>query len=184
MENSPPKKSPSLSGQTEISTLLHATEIFEPVSWAMSTRTPAADLMDRISVASAHRLGVIIYLTRTRDMLGPDSASHNSLEILVADIISHLSVVSQSSALFTATTWPTFIAGLETSDSTRQAWVANQLQELWNAEPWGLIRGALSLLERTWEERRNQEYANHSGFCFQRSWIVELKAKGVNWLVL
>lgn len=102
---------------------------------------------------------------------------HNNLESLVSEILTHLSFITKDSALFTATTWPAFIAGAEisvTSEGERQReWVARRFQELWEVEPWGVNRGALGVLEGIWSQRSG------SG-----DWIGELRARGVDWLVL
>jgi hypothetical protein len=171
------------SARTEIASLLHAAETFDPTTWSLSLgpQFPTADHTDRTNVATAHKAAVRIYLLRTQQTLDPDSSYPETLEILVKQIISHLSAIRPGSALFTSTTWPAFVAGAETDDSIQQEWVEQRLRQLWIVEPWGLIRGALGVLQRMWGERRGQTDAEAFS---KRNWITDLKAKGVNWLIL
>jgi hypothetical protein len=92
--------------------------------------------------------------------------------------------------LFTATAWPTFIAGAETKDSARQEWVAQRFRQLWEIEPWGLIKGALGVLERIWVRRRRNRVAVDADGTFLNEkkrdgdWIKDLRGKGVDWLIV
>lgn len=108
---------------------------------------------------------------------------------LVADIITHLSFIRPCDALFTATTWPTFIAGAETNDRETQEWVARRFQELWSVEPWGLIREALGLLEKIWVGRRDTVVDNEEEIAVKQGerdadWISDLLGSGADWLIL
>ena len=170
--------------------LLRAAQTFDPLVWATSiqVRSPTADLVDRTHVAYAHRAAVCIYLSRVALSLDTTICS-SKLEIYVADAITHLSFIRPDNALFTATTWPAFVAGAETNDRASQDWVAMRFRELWDVEPWGLIKGALGVLERIWAGKRSglgtgsDEYHSmekkESG-----DWIKGLRETGVDWLVV
>lgn len=177
----------STNSQQQTLLLLHSAQFFDPFAWAMNLQSysPATDIVHRAHVASAHRAAVCIYLSRV--LLSLDSTttqiSHN-LETLVADIITHLSFIRPSDALFTSTTWPAFIAGAETNDGANQEWVAKRFRELWKVEPWGLIRGALGVLERIWADRRNVKGRLLKGIQGEGDWIGDLRGRGVDWLIL
>ncbi|KAI9742851.1 MAG: hypothetical protein M1818_003580 [Claussenomyces sp. TS43310] len=187
---SSPLYSATGSKQQQALLLLYAAQSFDPLAWAINLqpRSPATDLLHRTHVASAHRAAVCIYLSRVLLSLYPTTPLSHELESLVADIITHLSFIRPSDALFTATTWPAFIAGAETNDGTRQEWVARRFQELWEVEPWGLIRGALGVLERIWMGRSgvvvNGEGTPLRGKKGDGDWIGDLRGRGVDWLIL
>jgi hypothetical protein len=91
-------------------------------------------------------------------------------------------------ALFTATAWPAFIAGLETVDLTNRAWVVRRFQELWEVEPWGLTREALEALRTIWDGRKNEDAVTRSNDRLHkqeenRNWIEKLKNIGTDWLI-
>lgn len=172
--------------------LLRTAEAFDPLLWAtdLQLRSPAADLDHRKHVAAAHRGAVRIYLSRILLSLQTTSPRPNCLEDLVADIVSHLAFIGPRDALFTATTWPAFIAAAETSDSANQKWVKTRFQELWEIEPWGLKRGVLKMLEGIWEKRRRWEGPVDSegslpqGDTSDWNWIDDLRERGVDWLIM
>lgn len=174
--------------QYDAYSLLLAAQSFNPLAWAseVQRRSPATDLPLRAHVASAHQAATCIYLSRV--ILSRDSTVHIShdLEHLVAEIIHHLSFVRPDSALFPATTWPAFVAGAETIDHPRQSWVAKRFQELWTVQPWGLIRGALGVLESIWSERRSGVAAGSEGTLVKAKgdWVNNLKGREVDWLIL
>ena len=62
--------------------------------------------------------------------------------------------------------------------------------ELWEVEPWGLIRGALGVLERIWVKKRrsgvvvNGKETLLTGKNGDVSWIEDLRGSSVDWLIL
>ncbi|CRK28091.1 hypothetical protein BN1708_004529 [Verticillium longisporum] len=139
-------------------TSLTCCKSFDPAVWAINLqpRSPADDLFHRTEIASAHKAAVCVYLSRIILALWPSTALPDDLETLAAEIIVHLSCMQPRDALFTATAWPAFIAGLETADLTNRAWVVRRFQELWELEAWGLTREALGALTTIWDERKNK----------------------------
>lgn len=179
------------SKQQEALLLLYTAQSFDPLAWAtnLQPRSPTADLLHRTHIASAHRAAVCIYLSRVVLSICPTAQLSHNLESLVTDTITHLSLIRPSNALFTAATWPAFIAGAETNDPGRQEWVLRTFHELWEVEPWGLIRGALGVLERIWEGRRGGVVVNGKetllkGNKGDENWIEDLRGSGVDWLIL
>ena len=69
--------------------------------------------------------------------------------------------------------------------------MARRFRELWEIEPWGLIKGALSVLERIWMGRRSsRKVVVASGETLAKEekrnedWIGDLRGSGVDWLIL
>jgi hypothetical protein len=90
-------------------------------------------------------------------------------------------------ALFTATTWPAFIAGAETSNFQNRAWIAQRFTELWEVEPWGTVRGALDVLRGIWLEKDAamvEKQNMGSEDSYDSNWIVRLRQTGVDWLII
>jgi hypothetical protein len=118
----------------------------------------------------------------------PITVLPDDLQILAAEIITHLSHLHPGDALFTATAWPAFIAGLETCDATNRAWVERRFQELWKVEPWGLTREALGALWTIWAGRKKEALLTSSDDEFFKSeenwnWIKRLRSLGADWLI-
>lgn len=112
-----------------------------------------------------------------------------SFESLVTEIVSHLSVIRRDNALFTATTWPAFIAGAETDSLVIQNWVKARFEELWLEEPWGVIKGALGVLESIWKNRKVEVIDTKQFGLTKRensngAWLEELRNNNVNWLII
>ena len=189
------KLSPDLVGdrrEEEALQLLHEASSFDPLDWAgrLRSRSPEDDHVNREHIAFAHRAAVCIYLSRVLLSINPGFPLTYDLEALVVDIVYHLSFVQPGNALLMASTWPAFIAGAETHHLDRQQWIANRFQELWNAEPWGLFRGGLEVLESIWEKRQMDlrlDSARSSPFSAdktERNWLLDLRSLGVDWLII
>ena len=174
--------------------LLHKAQAFDALAWAttVQTRSPASDIRDRAYVASAHRAAVCIYISRVLLTLDNTTDLPRDLEDLVIEVVSNLSSVHQSNDLFTATTWPAFIAGAETSSLQVQAWVATRFQEIWDVQPWGVIRGALELLEKFWQRqncvRNRPNRPNHQDPPMESpidgNWLTDLRQTDSEWLIM
>ncbi|CAG9950349.1 unnamed protein product [Clonostachys rosea f. rosea IK726] len=170
--------------------LLHAAKSFDPAAWAINLqpRSPADDLLHRTEIASAHKAAVCVYLSRIILTLWPGTVLLDDLEMLAAEIIAHLSNMRPGDALFTATAWPAFIAGLETVDLANRDWVVRRFQELWEMEPWGLTREALGALETIWDGRKNEDAVKSSNDRLHKheedwNWIQKLHRMGTDWLI-
>lgn len=183
----PTEDSPS-SKQEQALILLQEARSFDSVAWAenIQSRSPASDLSHRTHVASGHCAAICIYLTRVALSLNPYLQLPNDLETLVAEVINHLSYLHPGDALFTATTWPAFIAGAETCDPMKQRWLTKRFQDLWLVEPWGTIRGALGLLQIIWKERNCMVIGEDESPSLQghANWIEKLRAMDADWLII
>ncbi|EMT71466.1 Acriflavine sensitivity control protein acr-2 [Fusarium odoratissimum] len=178
------------SGQHDALQLLHAAKSFDPAAWAtnLQPRSPADDLLHRTMIACAHRTAVCVYLSRIILALWPSTVLPDDLQVLAAEIITHLSHLHPGDALFTATAWPAFIAGLETRDLANRAWVETRFQELWKIEPWGFTRDALGALRTIWGGRKNEVLLTSSDDEFYEreenwNWIETLRNLGTDWLI-
>ncbi|RYC92486.1 hypothetical protein BFJ63_vAg4546 [Fusarium oxysporum f. sp. narcissi] len=178
------------SGQHDALQLLYAAKSFDPAAWAtnLQPRSPADDLLHRTMIACAHRTAVCVYLSRIILALWPSTVLPDDLQVLAAEIITHLSHLHPGDALFTATAWPAFIAGLESRDLTNRAWVETRFQELWKIEPWGFTRDALGALRTIWGGRKNEVLLTSSDDEFYEreenwNWIETLRNLGTDWLI-
>lgn len=170
--------------------LLKKASTFDPLTWAAKVqfRSPEDDHANREHIAFAHRAAACIYLSRVVLCINPEFDLTHDLEAFVTDIVYHLSFVRPGDALLTASTWPAFVAGAETNLMERQAWVTTRLRELWDAEPWGLFRGALEVLEGIWETRSNaspvSELSSPTTADSGENWLNNLRTMGVDWLII
>lgn len=89
----------------------------------------------------------------------------------LSTLLDHLASVPASENLFKATSWPTFIAGLETRDQDVLKWSLRRLRDICQRLPWAYVRRAVQVLEKVKLARVPYETA-HSG---QLDWIEDLK---------
>ncbi|KAG8533548.1 uncharacterized protein KY384_001288 [Bacidia gigantensis] len=173
--------------------LLSTAKSFNPLSWAidLQPRSPAPDdIINRTHIASAHRAAVCIYLSRMLLSLYPHVQLSHDLESLVEDIMMPLSFILSDTEMFKAIAWPAFVAGAETRDPKRREWVKGKFHDLWEVQPWGVIRGALKVLEEIWERSKSRKpVLDLEGDIVnnERSggdWIAELRVTGVDWLII
>jgi len=89
---------------------------------------------------------------------------------LLDDILRRLSEVGEGDPLFKATSWPTFIAGAETTDPQWRAWALRRLLEVWGCCPWGYVVTAVEMLRETWRGRDGGDGEEVEG----RGWLREV----------
>lgn len=187
-----PQGSSGRSPESLALSLLKRATAFDPLAWGndLKSRTPENDHPNREHVAFAHRAAACIYLSRVALSVSPTVALKHDLEALVTEVVYHLSFVQPGDALLPASTWPAFVAGAETCCAEKMAWVTRRLHELWNAEPWGLFRGALEVLEGIWEKRARVVTSSEIGSTPSSSewtptnWLDDLRSQGVDWLII
>ncbi|THY24323.1 hypothetical protein D6D01_05518 [Aureobasidium pullulans] len=176
--------------QNRLFPLVCAARSFDPLTWAteLQPRSPSADLQQRNLVARGHKAAVTIYLSRLLLSLYPTTKPSCDFVALVDEVMGSISQIRKHDALFTATIWPAFIAGAETDMAEKQELVVVRLRELWEVEPWGLMRGALRTLETIWSIKKRGAQDGKSYLPGQRlrdgDWIQYLRETGVNWLIL
>lgn len=176
--------------QNKLFVLVCATKSFDPLAWALELqpRSPSSDVQRRTQAARAHKAAVTIYLSRLLLSLYPTTKPSCDFEALVLEVVSNISLIGKDDALFTATTWPAFIAGAETNVVEMREWVVGRFRELWEVEPWGLLQGALRTLETMWSTKEVGAQVEGSQSSQQRleagDWIRYIRETGVNWLIL
>jgi Fungal specific transcription factor domain len=124
---------------------------------------------------------VCIYISRVLLLISPTAEVHENLELLVSEIINHLSFVTSSSELFKATSWPAFVAGADAKDLEQQAWAMARLHELWECLPctMGYVRSAMEILGGIWNKRD----AAVCGSTDTVNWIQDLKASEIDFMI-
>lgn len=70
-----------------------------------------------------------------------------------------------------------------------ETWARYQFQKIWEIQPWGLIKGALAVLEMIWSRRREKESNETVNISPEteyigEDWIGYIKEIGVDWLIL
>lgn len=151
---------------------------FDIHAWATSIGdlSTIADAESREHVASAHRSAAALYIPQaipTLRLLGPVSTDE-----LVVDILEHLSQIGEDDPHFKATSWPTFIAGAETRDPNRRAWVLRRLLAVWESCPWGYIVTAIKTLQTTWKLQDERPVG------VTASWLEELRELNFDCLII
>ncbi|KAK5065400.1 hypothetical protein LTR84_001238 [Exophiala bonariae] len=164
--------------------LQHGLELMERVNsfdlnaWAAGVQGLALqnDYRSRLHVASAHRSAICLYINRV--VSGGALLDGSSVKTLVADIIDHLSLIRPGNHLLKSTSWPTFIAGIETKDPKQQRWAVDHLSALWGMLPWGYLHTAMEMLGMMWQSDKEppaQSVAGRDGWprhLLGKDWIV------------
>jgi hypothetical protein len=178
--------------QNKLFVLICAAKFFDAGAWAKKVQplSPTTDVEQRTMVARAHKAAVTIYLSRLLISLYTTTKPSCDFEALVTEALENISNIDITSPLFTATTWPTFIAGAETNVMEKQRWVATRFRQRWEVEPWGLLEGARETLETIWtlksaraEDKETVPSSKHD-MGTDGDWVQYLRETGVNWLIL
>ncbi|KAE8383814.1 fungal-specific transcription factor domain-containing protein [Aspergillus bertholletiae] len=160
----------------EASSLLSATQSFDVAAWANSVEgAPPRRTPNRIHTALAHQRAVCIYIYRSIAHPPGDM----SPELLVTEIVYHLSFIDPKDPLSKATSWPTFIAGVETDNPVYRQWALDRLNRLWNVLPWGYVQTAVEVMQMAWT-LRDRPAPDSMG---AGGWVQQLKALGNHWLI-
>jgi hypothetical protein len=168
---------PPPSATDEAFSLLHQVSSFDVKAWAAGVQrlSTISDLRSRERVASAHQSAACLYILEAIPSVR--TLSRLSMEDLIADIHIHLGHIDENDVHFKATSWPTFIAGVEARDSERRAWTLKRLLAVWSSCPWGYIVMATDTLKKTWrlQDESPREHV---------SWLRELRARNSDCLVV
>lgn len=101
------------------------------------------------------------------------------LDSWIEQVQSCLAGISIEHRLFAATAWPAFIAAAESEDEAVHVWARHHFEKLWTVQPWGLVRGALSVLEELWSAKAAEQVTDqHAG------WMEFMKHSESAWLIL
>lgn len=165
--------------------LICTAKTFDPRAWAADLQSPcpSPDLQERIHVAGAHKAAVVIYLSRLLLSMYADTKPTCDFESLVTEIVENLSMVTDENSLYTAITWPAFIAGAETNSTLHQQFVMTRLEHQWELEPWGLYRKAAEILQTIWNAKKCIPVTENEQIR-DGDWIQYLRARSIDWLIL
>ncbi|KAL4978294.1 hypothetical protein BDW66DRAFT_158371 [Aspergillus desertorum] len=166
--------------------LLQTTKSFDAHAWASSLEGPSdsSRTLSRVHTALAHQNALLTYICRSVDGIAPPAALGEDTDTLVANIITHLSLVGPADPIFVTTTWPTFIAGAETDNPAYRRWALDRLAEFWIRMPWGYVRTAMEVMRTTWRWRDEARGRGRAVSAAKReSWIQQLKGLERYWLI-
>lgn len=151
---------------------------FDITAWAEQLqRLPhVTDIESRMHVASAHRSAVCLYILQALPLVR--SLRPVDVDVLVGDILQHLSHVEEGDPYFKATSWPIFIAGAETRNPEKRTWTLQRLLSIWGACRWGYIFTAIEMLKATWQL---QDAGGNAGDV---NWLQGLKGLGFDHLIV
>lgn len=158
---------------TGISTAMERIAAIDARSWAESFHgihsctTCPDDLEIRIHLCEAHKAASIIFLARAAGLMPAVLlASHQ------ARLLEHLEQVSYGQSLFKATSWPTFIAGLEANDERVASELTDRLQFMCSIIPYDFARRALRMLKGVRLEAQTYHNANVE---LETGWFARLR---------
>lgn len=168
----------SLPAANDALALIDQALAFDINAWAEQLqRLPhVTDIESRIHVASAHRSAVCLYILQALPLVR--SLRPVDVDVLVSDILQHLSHVEQGDPYFKATSWPIFIAGAESRDPEKRTWALQRLLAIWNTCRWGYIFTAIEMLKATWHL---QDAGGNAGDV---NWLQGLKGLGFDNLIV
>lgn len=171
--------------QERILMLICTAKTFDPRAWAADLQSPcpSPDLQERTHVARAHKAAVVIYLSRLLLSMYPSPKPTCDFESLVTEIVENLSMVNDENSLYTAITWPAFIAGAETNSIIHQQFVMTRLEHQWELEPWGLYRKAAEILQTIWTAKKRMPTTKNEQIR-DGDWVQYLRARNIDWLIL
>lgn len=159
----------------DVVSFLGALESFDVRAWAYSFKhSPACescpiDHESRIHVGEAQRSAFFIFAVRATSQV---TSSNGRLAHHLSRLVEHLSFISDTEVLFKATSWPTFIAALETREGSVFSWSLSRLRKICRHLPWGYIGRVIQVLERTKQMSMSLEDRTSS----ETNWIHALKS--------
>lgn len=171
----------TLSVADEALVLIDQALAFDIPSWASQLQQlgNVTDVESRVHIASAHRSAACLYVLQALPLAR--AIRPVDTDFLVADILSHLSSISETDPYFKATSWPTFIAGAETRDPEKRTWLLSRLLAIWDICPWGYIFTAIEMLKATWGlQDGGSGHRDENGV----NWLQDLKGLGFEHLIV
>lgn len=179
------QQQPPPSLEAEAAALLQRAQSFDVHAWAQGVQGISSDHDDfesRVHVASAHKSAICLYIHRavpTAALLDGEQT-----EMLVSDVIGHLARIGRDDNLIKGTAWPTFVAGAETVDPARRAWIADRLVMLWRLMLWGYLPTALETLHVIWGTDDDCCPNGETGAGSREGWLQKLKRLGIEWMIV
>ncbi|KAH6645878.1 fungal-specific transcription factor domain-containing protein [Truncatella angustata] len=194
--------------------LLREAQDFNPESWAVRVSAANAHVREvdeleirmRTYIAYAYRAGVCLYVLLAapgleehvmKKALGNELVSSlpslPTTKELATTILSQLSLIPNTYPLFKYTTWPVFMTGVEAATHESRAWTLWRLNAMWELCPWGMMKSAGETLREIWQLRdglsavkQEPDDANNvlAAEYTDRSWLIELRRLGSNFLIV
>ncbi|RXG44578.1 hypothetical protein VDGE_05342 [Verticillium dahliae] len=157
--------------------LLARAQSFDIRAWANDVLTVTylahIPIESRIHAGSAHAMAACLYLLQAIPVVRHHLPA-NTQDLFERELMHHLSSIPDDDPNFKATTFPTFIAGAETRDPIKQAWVMDRLQRLLRNTPWGFIYTAMEALPQIWSLADDNSLG----------WVQTLKDPKMNFLII
>ncbi|KAF3051254.1 hypothetical protein E8E11_009903 [Didymella keratinophila] len=160
----------------EFSIAMERIEAIDARGWAESfnrihlcTSCPS-DVEIRMHLCKAHKAASIIFLARATGLMPA-----TSLDTHQGRILEHLEQVPFGQSLFKATSWPTFIAGLEASEERVASGLTDRLQFMCSIVPYDFARRALRMLKSARAAQSVPVVGSATGSNRSREWIQGLR---------
>jgi hypothetical protein len=137
--------------------MMEKARLFDPLVWArrLQILTPCKDVEHRVRIASAHRAGVLLYISRTFPSNHPWSLTATDRRTLVAEIISNISQIDPESNFYKSIVWPCFIVGAESDDIDGRDWAIDRFKFVYGFIPWNYIVSCMDILQFIWSKKTN-----------------------------
>lgn len=144
---------------------INAREWAETYSRTHSCNSCPSDIDIRVHLCEAHKAAGIIFLARAAA-----ATTKTPLKIYHARLLRSLVCIVQGQYLFKATSWPTFIAGMEAEDPDVRLWSIKRLETICTILPYDFIRRAARMLENS---KLNKSAACESNL--EHGWMGDLR---------
>lgn len=129
----------------------------------------------RVHAGTVHLLATCLYILQAVPGVAERAGGDSTATSLSQGVFDHLASIPEEDPNFKATAWPTFIAGAETADPVRRAWVMHRLRRLAACCPWGFLFTAMDTLTAMWSAEKCSS---------KRSWVQVLKDPDMNFLLV
>ncbi|KAI0472206.1 hypothetical protein GGR56DRAFT_112637 [Xylariaceae sp. FL0804] len=200
--------------------LFREAQSFDVDGWAagVCARNPGMmDIPDQLEfefrghIAATYRASVCLYILliapglpavlRARSKRGVDEILPDVAdgEYFASTVLRRLSLIPRESPLFKYTTWPLFLAGVETASPARREWILERLRAMRTICPWEMLTAAMETLADVWRLRdsrspdedtkspdvaRNGDFRADDGAVDSRVWLARLRGVQINCLIV
>lgn len=133
----------------EINSLVECFASFDIPGWAYSfLKVPwcescPTDSSVKVHVGEAQKMAYCIFTIRVANV----SNQADRIDHYISQMIKHLSLVPPEEPLYKTTSWPTFIAGLESNNQDVLDWSLSRLRLMRRLLPWGYIERVVRILK-------------------------------------
>lgn len=159
--------------------LFNRAQNIDVIAWAKQVETLPSTYSDpvlsRFRVASAHKLGLCLYILHAIPSLscifGDDMA-----DSLLDEIQAALMAIPEDDPNFKATSWVTFVFGASVKTPERKEWVIERIKRLIHESPWGYWYAARDALQKLWAMQAEGDQG--------KSWVQLLRDLSMDLLVV